>query len=304
MVQQNEEVNFQGRKGRVTSVMGNEPNQAVSIRFDDNTERVVMVSELQNAAGAGMSGSKLNEEQIAGHGGQDRDRIKGRIGGPQVDNSLPGKETKPVPTPYTNKNPDYQRGMSGTYADVTEPPLEGGEPTPPLGEGDGGTKPIDPDADTTPNDSGPGTGDTGAGLKADGKDVDSPRRRLLGTEEIVTYIEPVTRKIVDRNGRKLEVGTTISLKARLIKFHGADKVEVLYPPYVNQSQIPIWSSERNRLELPSQDDPSKGNGSAYEGMMFSYKDGQVVDANGNEVKQPELEKQEKITVPVKYVEKF
>jgi hypothetical protein len=277
MVQKNEEVNYQGRKGRITNVMGEEPNQAAHIRFDDGEERVLMVSELNASSGSGLSGKKLNEAQIG----------RGQSGG--------GRIIPPA-------------GSSGQYADVTEPPLEG--------SGGGGQveEEVDPgydiDVDNGPkpdvgtNDKGAGTGDTSEGLKADGKDVDSPRRRILGLEEIITYIEPVTRKIVDRNGRRIEVGTTVSLKARIIKFHGADKVEVLYPPYVNQSTIPIWSSERTRLELPSQDDPKKGNGSAYEGLMFTYKDGKVVDANGNEAKQPELEKQEKITVKTKYIEKF
>ena len=284
MVQQNEEVNYQGRRGRVTNVMGEVPNQAVHVRFDDGSERVLMVSELESSS-TGDSGKSLNEKQI-GRGQSSGGRIEPpSMNRPHVDNTLPGSD-KPKPTPYSGSGTSEYRKQQDATANVD----------------DSGT--ITPQSEEPVIDLGPGTGDTGAGLKADGKDVDSNNRRILGTEEIITKIEPVTRKVVDRNGRKLEVGTTISLKARLIKFHGADKVEVLYPPYVIGSQIPIYDNERKRLELPSQDDPSKGNGSAYEGMMFSYKDGQVVDANGNEVKQPELEKQVKLEVPTKYVEKF
>jgi hypothetical protein len=259
MVQANEQVNYQGRRAWVVSTQGNEPNQVVNIRFEDGTERIIMSGELGEAKGTGLSGTKLNEAQIAGHAGADRQ--------------------------YAGGAGEYRKEQDKN-AKVD----------------DYGT--ITPQMDEPVIDLGPGTGDTGAGLKADGKDVDSNNRRLLGTEEIITKIEPVTRKVVDKNGRKLEVGTTISIKARLIKFHGADKVEVLYPPYIRQSGIPIWVEERKRLELPNQDDPTQGSGAEYLDAIYHYENGQVVDANGKEAPKFEPEKQERLTIPVKYVEKF
>jgi hypothetical protein len=307
MVSQGESVNYQGRTARVENVLGEEPNQAVSIKFDDGSTKVVMQGELSAPSGSGLSGSKLNQEQISrGQSGG------GSIRPPRVDNTLPEPErggAQPKPTPYANQDKDYIGGMSSGgkrgigRADTTEPPLGEGEPVPPL---EGGSI----EEDQTPNDAGPGTGDSGAGLKADGKDVDSARRRLLGTEEIVVYIEPVTRKIVDRNGRKIEIGTTVNLKARIIKFHGADKAEVLYPPYIPVSNIPVWSSERNRLENRLQDGDTSGepvgSGVAYEGYQYSYKDGKVVDANGNEAKDEDFKKykQEKLVVRTRDIEKF
>jgi hypothetical protein len=272
MVQQNEMVNYQGRRAKVTSVQGEPPNQILNIRFDDNSERIVTLAEIAQSD---------KPTQLP---------------------SSPNKPTQPIYNPKPvrpNQDlPDYGKPKATPYgnqrADVTEPPLEGGEPTPPFGIEEGG--------DATPNDLGPGTGDSGAGLKADGKDVDSPRRRLLGTEEIVVYIEPVTRKVVDRNGRKLEVGTTISIKARIIGMKENGMVEVLYPPYTRTSPFPVWSADRERLEYANED--NEPNGNEYSDGIYSYRDGKVQDANGNPPPEFEAMKQTKLQVPVKFVERF
>ena len=268
MVEKNSEVNYQGRRGRVTNVLGDEPNQAVSIKFDDGSERVVMQNELEQSSGSGERGKELNEKQIG----------RGQSGGgsivPPHAAQMPAKEFN---RPTQNQS-SSSKSSQQSDTDITTHTEEF-------------------------KDSGPGTGDSAEGLKADGKDVDSTNRRLLGLEELITQIEPVTRKIVDRNGRKLEVGTTVSLKARLVKFHGADKVEIAYPPYVPTSQIPVWSEERKRLEMANEE--QKPSGAAYEGMQYRYDNGKVVDANGNEVKQEEQPiKQQKLQVESRFVEKF
>jgi hypothetical protein len=271
MVQKNEEVNYQGRRGRVTNVLGDEPNQAVSIKFDDGSERVVMQNELENSGGSGERGKELNEKQIG----------RGQSGG--------GSIVPPHAAQMPSQKPQQQSQSSSSQSQYSDTDVTQREEQTPRTE--------------EFKDSGPGTGDSAEGLKADGKDVDSTNRRLLGLEELITQIEPVTRKIVDRNGRKLEVGTTVSLKARLIKFHGADKVEIAYPPYVPTSQVPVWSDERKRLEMANEE--QKPSGAVYEGMQYQYKDGKVVDANGNEVKQEEQPiKQQKLQVESRFVEKF
>ena len=284
MVQKNEEVNFQGRRGRVTEVMGEEPNQAVKVKFDDGSERIIMGSEIENPSGSGESGKSLNEKQIG----------RGQSGGGNI-----------VPPNTMQRDKEFGKADSRAEGSV-EPPLEGGTPEPPLEESgppEWGMEEKPPQELVGENDKGAGTGDTSEGLKSDGKDVDSPRRRILGLEEIVTYIEPQKRKIVDRNGRRVEVGSTVSLKARVIKFHGADKVEIAYPPYVPVSQIPVWNEEKKQLEMANEE--GKPSGAKYEGMQYSYNEGKVVDANGQEVKQEKQPiKQTKMTVESRFVEKF
>ena len=282
-----EQVSYQGATAEVINVMGEEPNQIFTLRLTDGNERVATLNEINQRGG--LQGSNVFAGSPSSMQGNDRD-VRFEL-------------------PNANQSNDV-----GTRAEPpVEPPLEGGEPTPPWGIDEGGEKPPEAILDGA-NDAGPGTGDTGAGLKADGKDVDSPRRRLLGTEEIVTYIEPVTRRVVDKNGRNIEIGTTVSVKARIIGFKsggkdeagnkGGLKAEVIYPPYRIGSTVPIWSAERNRLEIPNQDNPDEAGGTPYEDAIFSYKDGKVVDANGTEAKRPELQKQEKLLIDVRHIERF
>jgi len=89
-----------------------------------------------------------------------------------------------------------------------------------------------------------GSGDTGAGLAADGKDnagvVNKPSnvnasvtmKRLLGTEEIEVKVSRQSLRVVDKNGRKLEVGQVVNLKVKILSFGADNQVEVVYPPYV------------------------------------------------------------------------
>jgi hypothetical protein len=293
-----DKVSYQGREANVSNIMGTEPNQIFTLKFDDGTERVATANEL------------------------------GAANKPHVDNTLPSNQPNRPNQDLPKRGGFEQEGtgrfegsggsMQGKDRDTRYELPSAGKPEPtPFGD----VPIVDPkppsvggEGDNTPNDQGAGTGDTGAGLKADGKDVDSPRRRLLGTEEIVTYIEPVTRRVVDRNGRTLEIGQTVSIKARIIGFKdrgrdeagnkGGLKAEVIYPPYRIGSTIPIWSEERKRLEIPNQDDVNVAGGAPYEDGIFSYKDGKIVDANGNEPPKQELQKQEKLVIDVRHVERF
>jgi len=93
----------------------------------------------------------------------------------------------------------------------------------------------------------PGSGDTAAGLKADGKDVDASAsnkssdnnapitlKRLLGTEEIEVKVSRQSLRVVDKNGRKLEVGQVVNLRVKIESFGPDNNVEVVYPPHVNE----------------------------------------------------------------------
>jgi hypothetical protein len=264
----NDRVKYQGYGATVINVMGTAPHQVLTIRFDDGKERTVTASEITE-----------KEKNLSPSQGQNAGMS------------------------------DYEQGMStGSIAGRAEtggstPPLGEGNPEPPLKEDVGDPPPYGIDiTDQTPNDAGPGTGDSGAGLKADGKDVDSARRRLLGTEEIVVYIEPVTRKVVDANGRTIRVGDTVSIAAKIVGFKGAKEVEILYPPHVPANPFPVYNDKSKRLEMA--DAEGKPNGTEYTGGMFTNDNGTVKDASGNPPPRFEPIKQNKLTIKVDDLRKF
>jgi len=194
-------------------------------------------------------------------------------------------------------------------------------------------------------DGGPGTGDTAAGLKADGKDVndnagdmlnrdndasrsetlpkgtdtktsgttagrsgihrggirggirpldDSPilTRRLMGTEELEVKISRQSLRVVDKNGRKLEVGQTVYIPVRILSFASGSEVEVVYPPYLHSTEvIPELNNQKDAMVNPE-------TGLPYVGMDYKIASGKVV--NSKDGKEPDRsEMPEQIVMVVK-----
>jgi len=150
------------------------------------------------------------------------------------------------------------------------------------------------------------TGDTAAGLKADGKDVSASAasnrptdanvpvimKRLLGTEEIEVKVSRQSLRVVDKNGRKLEVGQVVNLRVRILSFGPDNQIEVVYPPYINEG--PKLNDKKDGLVTI--DDRYK----VVDGKIVNVADNKpyVVDSS------VKVETQHKLTVKADKVERF
>jgi hypothetical protein len=114
-------------------------------------------------------------------------------------------------------------------------------------------------------------------------------RRMHGTEEVLVQANRGTLRILDKNGRRLEIGNVVSLPVRIVGLYSADEVEVVYPPYIPVvEEVPTI----NEGQLKNAD------GSNYNGTLYTINDSnEVVDVN---TKQPpnmdEMPKQNTLTV--------
>lgn len=114
-------------------------------------------------------------------------------------------------------------------------------------------------------------------------------RRLHGTEEILVQANRATLSVIDRNGRRLEVGAVVNLPVRIIGLNSAQEVEVVYPPFIQQVE-PVPTNEAGQLKNPD--------GSNYSGSLYKLNDSNViVNVNTNEPpNMDEMPKQQTLTV--------
>lgn len=122
-------------------------------------------------------------------------------------------------------------------------------------------------------------------------------RRLHGTEEVLVQANRASVAIIDRNGRRLEVGGVVNLPVRIIGMNDADNIEVVYPPFIpTVEEVPTIDAGQLK----------NGDGSNYTGSTYKISENnEVVNAQTNEPpNMDEMPRQERLTVAAARLERF